>query len=511
MSKRFFAKHAKSSAMMVSLAIHGILLVVALSFVAVTVITKEDQIFEAVKVKRPKMALKKLQVPVNIKKKKTQKPKLRKRIVVKPTLNKVPDIKMPEITGVKGGMAGAGDGFGGAVGIGFTLPELDFFGAKAKGEKVVFVVHFGPATIGGTPLKRMTGYVIRKRLEDLVNGLPDYTLFNVACYWMQDTWAMNPEMMLASPANKQKVRDWMAPVNPLQGDYGHCFVVPGKMGRTITQAAGNYPEKIDSGLPFYSPKWVYPYVVPGAQAKKYLPASKKGYVHWSRGVSWAVLEQKADTIFILTTNYIDGFGSGDKGRPEALVQSYKKMFADVYGPDKKRWPTINVVVLKHTKDPDVVLNAQFGPVWKGTRGDGSVIDNISKFMNDEEKELYKQLASGDASALSLPEPAPTIVEQPPTNEKDPTPTVAAESGFPMNPILGKWKFKFDGAKKYTTRQFTADGKCIQRNQRGKIEWESGFSMRSAISATTVRNDMLHELQSDGTLRLLDNLIATRVE
>lgn len=38
MKKRFFAKHAKSSAMVVSLAIPALLIVVALSFVAVTVI-----------------------------------------------------------------------------------------------------------------------------------------------------------------------------------------------------------------------------------------------------------------------------------------------------------------------------------------------------------------------------------------------------------------------------------------------------------------------------------------
>ena len=68
--KRFFANHSKSSAALVSLGIHGVLIVVALSFVAVTVINKPEQTFDAVKVKRPKMAIKKLQVPVKIKKKK---------------------------------------------------------------------------------------------------------------------------------------------------------------------------------------------------------------------------------------------------------------------------------------------------------------------------------------------------------------------------------------------------------------------------------------------------------
>jgi len=50
------------------------------------------------------MALKKLQVPVNIKKKASKKPKLRKRIVVQPKMNS-------------------------------SMPEIEIFGVKGKGEK----------------------------------------------------------------------------------------------------------------------------------------------------------------------------------------------------------------------------------------------------------------------------------------------------------------------------------------------------------------------------------------
>ena len=46
-NKKFFVKHAKSGAALISLGIHAALVVVALSFVAVTVITKEEQKFEA--------------------------------------------------------------------------------------------------------------------------------------------------------------------------------------------------------------------------------------------------------------------------------------------------------------------------------------------------------------------------------------------------------------------------------------------------------------------------------
>lgn len=387
--KQYFAKHAKSSAALVSLGIHGVLIVVAISFVAVTVIQREDQSFEQVKVSRPKVPLKKLQVPVTIKKKKAHKPKLRKQIVVKQAV-KTPEIKMPEISGVKGGM-GAGYGDGGGSGIGFSMPEIDFFGAKGKGEKVVFIVHFGPATIGKHPYQRMTGYTIRKRLEELINDLPGVSLFNVAAYWANDTWAMSPKMLLATPENKQQVMDWMKPVNPLKGKYGHCFDKSGN-NKAIKSARSKYPKKVSS-LWSYAPKWVYPYEVPGQINTKYL-GQGKAFKHWNRGVTWALQTQKPDTVFILTTNYIDAWGSGGKGNPAKLSKSYRDMIRDVYGPDKNRWPTLNVVVLKHGgADPNTVLNAQFGPIIKTFRGDGSVIHDIQKYMTDEEREMYKEFRS----------------------------------------------------------------------------------------------------------------------
>ncbi|MEA2067891.1 MAG: hypothetical protein U9P12_01710, partial [Verrucomicrobiota bacterium] len=316
--RRFFTKHAKSSAFVVSMAIHGILVLVALSFVAVTVIQKEEKSFEYRKVSRPRQQLKRLQVPVKVKKNKPM-PKLRKRVVVKNIQRKTPEFKMPEITGVKGGMAGMGGG-GGMESIGFTMPEIDFFGAKAKGEKVVFVVHFGPATIQqdrdqknkkqprveyNNPFTRMTGLTIRNRLEDLINGLPEYTLFNVIAYYAGDADAIYPTMMLASPANKQKVMDWIDPVNPLEGDYDHCLNW-GNVSGKINAAKGTWPTRVED-LPFYSLKWAYPYVVPAALEQKYAPDAPNGFMHWGRGVAWAILEQKPDTIFVLTTNYIDGW------------------------------------------------------------------------------------------------------------------------------------------------------------------------------------------------------------
>lgn len=126
--KRFISKHAKSSAALISLGIHVVLIVVAVSFVAVTVIQKPETQFEAKPIKRPRMQLKKLQVPVKIKKKKMQAPKLRKRIVVKPSV-KSPDIKMPELTGIKGGTGYLNQG-GGLGGLGFSMDIPDLFGSN---------------------------------------------------------------------------------------------------------------------------------------------------------------------------------------------------------------------------------------------------------------------------------------------------------------------------------------------------------------------------------------------
>jgi hypothetical protein len=135
--KRFFASHAKSSALMVSLVLHGVLAIAALTFVAVRVVIKSEQTFEVKEVKRPRMKLRKLQVPVK-EQKKTQAPKLRKTIVSKPKLKNV-DIKMPEIVGVKGG-AGYGQA-GGLGGLGFDF-EMDLFGGNKRGSGNEFLGHF---------------------------------------------------------------------------------------------------------------------------------------------------------------------------------------------------------------------------------------------------------------------------------------------------------------------------------------------------------------------------------
>ncbi len=123
--KRVFLNHKKSSALLVSVIIHVVFLLIAATFVAVSVIVKNETDFEAKPIKRPKMNLRKLQVPVDAKKRRDP-PKLRKTIVVKTPTPKM-DIHLPEIVGVKGGL-GAGGGSGFSLGFDF---DLDLFGGNS--------------------------------------------------------------------------------------------------------------------------------------------------------------------------------------------------------------------------------------------------------------------------------------------------------------------------------------------------------------------------------------------
>ena len=66
----FFSKHAKSSALIVTIIVHAIIILIAIGFVAYEVITKEEKQFVGKENNRPRMKLKKLQVPIKMEKKK---------------------------------------------------------------------------------------------------------------------------------------------------------------------------------------------------------------------------------------------------------------------------------------------------------------------------------------------------------------------------------------------------------------------------------------------------------
>jgi hypothetical protein len=370
----------RSTAFVVTVAVHAAIFLVAGSYVALSVLQREEPRFEGKQIARPKMKVKKLQVPIKVKK--IKQPKFKQPKAAPPKVSSM-DFKMPAMGGIKGGM---GSFDGGRLGsLGFRIPKINFFGAKSQGGNVVFIVHFGPATSGATPYERMTSYTIRKRLQEMIDGLPEYTLFNVTAYWQLHCTPFSDKLLPATPSNKKQLLDWMEPVNPVEGQaitYGSGFS-PAFRKRL---AKLKWPNRLDKEVPPFGPKWYYNYRVPKEINAKYLPDSKQGFIHWSRALTWALQTQNPDTIFILTTNYISD-------APETMVSAYKQMCRDLFGPDRKEYPTVNVVVLARAgvnpQKARNILEHDFDPIISFFKGDGNVIKDIKNHMNKEERKRLK--------------------------------------------------------------------------------------------------------------------------
>jgi Ca-activated chloride channel family protein len=113
----------KLTAALVTGAAFSVLFLISISFVAVSVIKKEDMCFEAKTINRPEMSLKKLRVPSQASNEK-QNPKLRKRVAAKTTQANLPELQMPEIAGTRGDI-GAIDAHKFGSDIGFSMPVGD--------------------------------------------------------------------------------------------------------------------------------------------------------------------------------------------------------------------------------------------------------------------------------------------------------------------------------------------------------------------------------------------------
>ena len=285
--KRFFTSHAKSSAAVVSIVLHLILILIAGTFVAVTVITKGEQNFESKQVSRPKMPQKKLQVPVKIEKRQ-RKPRMRQRIVVKQKVNRnMPDIKVPEISGINGGIgATVGGGLDGANSIGFTMPEINVFGVKSKGEKV-FIALDSTAYMIRDEVGGLRGYqVIKGELAKIIEGFPSTTLFNLAVFDRGGTVMLFPQLVPATRENTARVEEWLKPLNAISAnmkdtDYGIKTV--GKGGTRLSLA---WKQLADGVL---EPEKGY---------EKY----GGGMRNWCRPAA-AAMVQRVDTVFILSGSW----------------------------------------------------------------------------------------------------------------------------------------------------------------------------------------------------------------
>lgn len=215
-NKKQTAVKGRSSALLISIAIHVILFLVAGYFVAVEVIERSETKFEGKQIVRPKMKLKKLQMPVKIEKVKRQAPKLRQRMTAKKVRSKSVDFKMPELAGFGDGtvanIATSGMGLGGG-GLGFATTQLNVFGLKSRGEKVLFLLDSNndmmTDEIGGIPAYE----IIKDELTGLIASLPPTALFNVVVFEKWHNAAFSAQMSAASPSNIKQLNEWLESLN----------------------------------------------------------------------------------------------------------------------------------------------------------------------------------------------------------------------------------------------------------------------------------------------------------
>ncbi len=123
----------RSMAFIVTVAVHVILIVVAGSYVAMTVFQREEPRFEGKQISRPKMKLKKLQVPIKVKK--IRQPKFQQTMASQSKPSSL-DFKMPSMGGIKGGATSLDGGGLGNLGFGMRFDTL-FGGDASAGNELI--------------------------------------------------------------------------------------------------------------------------------------------------------------------------------------------------------------------------------------------------------------------------------------------------------------------------------------------------------------------------------------
>jgi hypothetical protein len=209
------AVKGRSPALIITIAIHAILLLIAGTFVAVTVVQRSETKFEGKQIARPKMKLKKLQVPVKIEQQvKRQAPSLSQRVTANTRIStKSADFKMPEVAGFGTGSSVDLSGVALDGSLGFASTQINVFGLKSSGEKLIFLLDTSRSMlvdeVGGIPAYK----IIKDELIHLISQLPPTALFNVVVFDTVQVRAFSPELSAAGSENIQKFKEWLTPLN----------------------------------------------------------------------------------------------------------------------------------------------------------------------------------------------------------------------------------------------------------------------------------------------------------
>lgn len=213
----------------ISIGIHVLLILFAGSIVAIKYVQKREAAFAGENINRPKLERRQLQMPVKVQnlQKKSSRPKVTSRMASASQSS----FALPDITGLgdvgavgfdRAGAGGQRDlkSMGAAGSLGFGISGINFFGAKSKGEKLVFVVEAAQEMVEDSKGGYFTYQFVKDRLYQMIEGMNSATLFNVMVYSGSRTVMFRPQMIPATPENKAALKAWLVPLNATSDSTG---------------------------------------------------------------------------------------------------------------------------------------------------------------------------------------------------------------------------------------------------------------------------------------------------
>ncbi len=207
------------NAILISLGIHVVLVVLAVSLTILVIYPKPKMMFEGKK--SPSLPARKLEHAIRVKQmqKQTRKPQLLQRLVTeapsKVALPEMPQMTTPDVKNLRdtplmnsraGSIGGVGSGGGGAGrgltgGMGYS--DTKFFGENIRTRAITICMDISPSMIA----KGVTRDVLDESIKMLEN-MNVGTKFNIVVF-VDGGEAFAPQMVYATQENKQKALDWL--------------------------------------------------------------------------------------------------------------------------------------------------------------------------------------------------------------------------------------------------------------------------------------------------------------
>lgn len=141
------------------------------------------------------------------------------------------------------------------------LSKINFFGTRAKGEKIVFIMDASKQMMEDEKGGYTTYKYVKGEVRRLVDSMPSATLINVMVYSGSNIDMFRPQMVPATPDNRAALKEWLEPIN------SDPYSV-GRVSRTYRTEI-EYPSLLD------------------------------GRVQYWLQAAQAAMEQRADSIFVL--------------------------------------------------------------------------------------------------------------------------------------------------------------------------------------------------------------------